>query len=115
MQKKLESAQRALLVLNSALEFYPSDRRLIESENALKEFIISIKVSHWTEQAERAAFKGNYNRAVNHYQDALFFMSRENIQSDEMKLTIEKIKAEIEKLRAVSEVKIQGKLPGKRK
>jgi hypothetical protein len=106
IQKKLESAQRALLVLNSALEFYPNDRQLIESENALKEFIISIKVSHWMEQAERAAFKGNYNRAVNHYQDALFFMSRENIQSEEMKLTTDKIKAEIEKLRAVSEEKI---------
>ncbi|HXG83492.1 MAG TPA: hypothetical protein VNI84_05625 [Pyrinomonadaceae bacterium] len=102
MSEKLESAQRALATLNSALEFYPHDRQLLESEAVLKEFITSIKVSHSIEQAERAAFKGGYKRAINHYRDALFFMTRENAQSREMELTAEKINVEIENLYRLS-------------
>jgi hypothetical protein len=99
---KLEVAQRALTILNSASEFYPNDRRLIESEQALKEFLTSIKVSHLIEQAERAVFKGNNKRALNHYQDALFFLARENNQNEQGQLITEKINAEIEKLRQIS-------------
>lgn len=102
MSEKLESAQRALETLNAALQFYPNDKQLIDSENALKEFITSIKVSHWIEQAERAAFKGNFKRAINHYRDALFFMARETVPSEQKVLFAEKINAEIEKLRQLS-------------
>lgn len=102
MPEKLESAQRALATLNSALEYYPDDRQLLESEAVVKEFITSIKVFHSIEQAERAAFKGSYKRAINHYRDALFFMARENAQSREMELTAEKINAEIENLHRLS-------------
>jgi hypothetical protein len=88
--------------LNSASEFYPNDRWLIESEQVLKEFITSIKVSHLIEQAERAVFKGNNKRALNHYQDALFFLARENNQNEQGRVISEGINAEIEKLRQIS-------------
>lgn len=103
ISEKLETAQKALTVLDSALQFYPNERRLVESENALKEFIASIKVSHWIEQAERSAFKGNYKRAINHYRDALFFLARGNIRQDEKEIIAEKINSEIAKLRDVAE------------
>jgi len=102
ISEKLESAQRALAALNSALEFYPHDRQLLESETILKEFIISIKVSDSVEQAERSAFKGNYKRAINHYRDALFFIARESLSSPELEVTVEKINAEIENLHRIS-------------
>ena len=75
---------------------------MLESEAAVKEFIISIRVSHWIEQAERAAFKGNYKRAVSHYKDALFFLARENVQNREIELTADRINSEIERLREVA-------------
>lgn len=103
ISEKLESAQRALETLNAALQFYPNDQQLLESESALKEFITSIKVSHWIEQAERAAFKGNVKRAINHYRDALFFMARETVQTEQRALIAEKINAEIENLRQMSQ------------
>jgi tetratricopeptide (TPR) repeat protein len=105
ISEKLETAQKALTVLDSALQFYPSETRLIESENALKEFIASIKVSHWIEQAERSAFKGNYKRAISHYRDALFFLARGNIQLEEKEIIAERINAEIDKLREIGERK----------
>ena len=102
---KLETAQKALSVLDSARQYYPNDRQLTESETALKEFIASIKVSHWIEQAERAAFKGNYKQAINHYKDALYFLARENVQSVRKDSVAEKINQEIEKLREMADKK----------
>lgn len=97
--EKIETAQKALDVLESALFYYPDEHRLSESEEAVREFIISIRVGHWIEQAERAAFKGNKKRAISHYKDALYFLARENPQNKETDLIAEKINGEIEKLK----------------
>ncbi len=102
MSEKLKTAQKALTVLDSALQFYPDETKLLESEAALKEFVASIKVSHRLEQAERAAFKGNYKRAISHYRDALLFLARENVQEEEKEIIAEKINTEISKLREIS-------------
>ena len=102
ISEKLNTAQEALTVLNSALQFYPNETRLIESETVLNDFIASIKVSHWIEQAERAAFKGNSKRAVSLYRDALFFLDREQVKAEERDTIAEKINSEIESLRKLS-------------
>lgn len=107
MSEKLEAAQKALTVLDSALQFYPGETQLSESADALREFVASIKISHWVEQAERSAFKGNYKRAISHYRDALFFLARENIHNEEKEIIAEKINSEIAKLREISEKKIK--------
>jgi hypothetical protein len=96
---KLEIAARALNILETALRFYPIEGQLIESEVAVKEFITTVKVSHWIEQAEKAAFKANYKRAIHHYRDALFYLARENVRTRERELMAEQINAEIEKIK----------------
>ena len=102
---KLETARNALSVLDSALQYYPNDLQLTESEGALKEFIASIEISHWIEQAERSAFKGNYKNAINHYKDALYFLARENIRNIEKDAIADKINREIENLNDLAEKK----------
>lgn len=99
ISEKINTAQEALSVLNSALQFYPDEPQLMESEAVLKNFISSIKVSHWIEQAERSAFKGNYKRAVSLYRDALFFLAREDVKSEERDMIAENINFEIDLLR----------------
>ena len=96
--EKTETAQKALSVIETALQYYPDERRLIESGEAVREFVTTIKVSHFIEQAERSAFKGNYKRAVSHYKDALFFLARENKTSRETDLLAEQINSEIQKI-----------------
>jgi tetratricopeptide (TPR) repeat protein len=96
--EKTETAQKALGVIETALQYYPDERRLIESEEAVREFVTSIRVSHFIEQAERSAFKGNYKRAVSHYKDALFFLARENKTSSETDLLAEQINIEMQKI-----------------
>ncbi len=102
MAEKTETAQKALNVLQFALEQYPNERQLIESEDAVKEFITSIRVSHFIEQGERSAFKGNYKRAISHYKDALYFLARENVQSKDTELLAARINIEIQKILEIS-------------
>lgn len=99
ISERLDIAQRALTVIESALEFYPEESNLLESEKAIKEFIASIKISHWIERAERAAFKNNYKQALSLYRDALFYLGRENVQSEERRLIADRINSEIDKIR----------------
>jgi len=79
---KLESAQSALGVVEFALNAYPHEPTLLDSQKVLLELVSSIKVSDLIEKAERAAFKGNDKRAVDLYQDALFFIQRDKPGAD---------------------------------
>lgn len=101
ISKKLESANKALAILDSALGFYPNEKELIESAAVVREFIVHVKVSHWIEQAERCAFKEDYKRAINHYRDALFYLARENVKSSERDSIAEKINLQIENIRKI--------------
>ncbi len=99
---KIETAQQANLVLESALSFYPEDSQLIDSIEAVSDFISSIKISHWIELAEKATFKGNYKRAISHYKDALFYLARETIGNIDKDQLAQKINKEIKHLRKLN-------------
>ena len=100
MSDKIEAANRALEVIDSALRLYPEEAQLRESETAVREYITSVKVSHWVELAERAAFKGYYRRAIDRYRDALFYLSRESMGEEARADMAQRIEREIDLLRA---------------
>jgi hypothetical protein len=97
---KIETANRALDCLDSALKAYPDEPELNESTVAIREFIASVKVAHWVELAERSAFKGHYRRAIDRYKDALFYLDRETVKEEVRLAGEERITREIEALRA---------------
>lgn len=98
LSEKLIFAQKALNILDTALEFYPGEGQLLDSVEAVKEFNSSIKISHLIELAEKAAFKGNDGEALNLYRDALFFLRKESFQTSEYRLIEKKVVAEVEKI-----------------
>jgi tetratricopeptide (TPR) repeat protein len=100
MSDKIETANRALDCLDSALKVYPDEPELEQSRLAIREFIASVKVAHWVELAERSAFKGHYRRAIERYQDALFYLSRGTVKEELRSAGAERIVREIELLRA---------------
>jgi hypothetical protein len=100
LSEKTETAMRALDCIDSALKIYPDDAELNESGNAVREFMVSVKVAHWVELAERSAFKGHYRRAIDRYRDALFYLMRGSVDETLRAATAEKIGREIELLRA---------------
>jgi hypothetical protein len=97
---KIETANRAINCLESALKAYPDEVELNESTGVLREYIASVKVAHWVELAERSAFKGHFKRAIDRYKDALFYLERETVKEDVREAGRERIKGEIEALRA---------------
>ncbi len=111
ISKKLELASKALNILDSAIRFYPNEKQLLDSSSVIHEFIATVKVTHWIEQAERCVFQENYKRAIKHYRDALFYLERENERSDERDSIAEKIKCEIENLTKISAEKHELSLP----
>jgi tetratricopeptide (TPR) repeat protein len=100
MSDKIETANRALDCLDTALKVYADEPELEASKLAIREFIASVKVAHWVELAERSAFKGHYRRAIERYKDALFYLSRETVKEDVRAAGVERIGREIELLRA---------------
>ena len=77
LYEKVETANRALDCIDQALRVYPDDDELTRSAQAVHEFIISSRVAHWIELAERAAFKHQFKRAIDCYRDALYYLSRD--------------------------------------
>jgi tetratricopeptide (TPR) repeat protein len=100
LSDKIETAQRAIDVIEAALKAYPGEGELEDSVLAIQEFIGSVKVSHWVELAERAAFRGKYARAIDRYRDALFYVSREKMREETRAETAQHIQRQIEMLRA---------------
>ena len=97
---KIETANRALDCIDSALKVYPAEAELEESKLAIREFVASVKVAHWVELAERSAFKGHHRRAIERYKDALFYLNRETVKDEIREAGAERIMREIELLRA---------------
>lgn len=100
LSDKIETAQRAIEVLDEALKVYPDEQELRDSSIAVRDFIGSVKVGQWVEMAERAAFRGKYARAVARYRDALFYLSRAEMGEDARDEAATRIQREIEMLRA---------------
>ena len=92
---KIETANRALDCIDSALRIYPAEAELHESKTAITEFIASVRVAHWVELAERSAFKGHYRRAIDRYRDALFYLNQDAVKPDVRRAGSEKIEREI--------------------
>ena len=99
LYEKVETANRALECIESALKIYPDEEELKVSARAVRDFITSSRVAHWVELAERAAFKGQYRRAIERYRDALFFLTRDG-GDQHREAGAERITREIELLRA---------------
>ena len=97
---KIETANRALDCIDSALRVYPDEPELHASKSAISEFVASVKVAHWVELAERSAFKGHYRRAIDRYRDALFYLNQDVVKADVRQAGTDKIEREIGELQA---------------
>lgn len=98
--EKIKAAERALEVLNEALQIYPGEAELNASAGAVREFVASVHVKRWIELAEREVFKGHYEKAIDHYRDALFDLTRAEISEDARREVAEKITREVQLLHA---------------
>ncbi len=101
--EKIENAEKALNVLNTALDFYPREVRLLESVDVVKELIASAEISHRISAAERFAERGDHGAAIGNYKDALYYLARDEIEGKETKQLARKITKEVDRLREIAE------------
>jgi hypothetical protein len=99
LSEKIEMANRALECIDTALKVYPEEVELHESARAVREFMTSVRVAHWVELAERAAFKGQHRRAIDRYRNAMFYLNKEDMDDETRRRTAERIGQEIELMR----------------
>ena len=95
---KVSALQNALGVIDSALEYYPAERSLVESRLVLSEMLTTVKVSHFVEKAELSAYKGDVKQALSLYRDALFYLGRDNAKSEQRDAAAQRIMFEIDRL-----------------
>ncbi len=81
--ERIGNAQKAKGAIDYALGYYPDDKNLLESALLMDELILSIKVSDLIEQAERASFKGQTKLAADLYKDALYYLRRNGISTEQ--------------------------------
>lgn len=96
--ERLFAATKALNVIESAMESYPVEPTLIESQELLREMVVSIKVSDWVEQAEKASYKGEYAEARSLYREALYYLGRDNVENADRDQAAGQIIAQIERI-----------------
>lgn len=102
--EKVIGGNRALMVLESALEFYPNEKKITDSILAINEFVSSTKVAESVENAEIAASQNDIPAAVRFYRDALFQLASEHIRISEKEDVAARINQEINKLRSRKQV-----------
>ena len=98
--ERVETAQRALEIIEEALQAYPDETELRDSAAAVREFIAAAQIAHWVELAERSIFKGHYEQAIDHYHDALFYLSRAEMNEATRAAAARRITRQVEMLRA---------------
>jgi len=96
--EKVEIAGKALAVVGTALNIYPTERRLSESSLAIADFIIKVKVSDLVERAGRAESRGSLKNAERLYRNALKELGNGPADGDRA-MAVEKIQTELERLR----------------
>jgi hypothetical protein len=69
-----------------------------EIENKLKNMIHKVKLDGFLEAAKKAGFKGQNEKAIDQYLEALYFIKHDEIPDELQKEEIEKIKAKIQEL-----------------
>lgn len=97
-EDKKRAAKAALNVIDTALKSYPSEESLIDSQELLRDMVVSISVSDWMERAERAAFQGDYASARQLYMEALFYLGRDAVRNEIREVLADRINGELDRL-----------------
>ncbi|MEJ7709776.1 MAG: hypothetical protein WKF84_07920 [Pyrinomonadaceae bacterium] len=95
---KIETALKASEIIEMALRVYPEERQLHESIAAIGDYVASVRVEYWMELAERAFFKSHYRKAIDRYQNALFYLDRDKAWGKWRAETEEQIQRQIQSL-----------------
>jgi hypothetical protein len=100
--QRVEISSNALQMVENALVLYPSDNRLLESAQALREYISAVNVGDRFAEAEKQESEGRIAEAIDRYEAILGQLPAEHFGEDEMRLLSERVASKLEELRSRS-------------
>ncbi len=98
---KMGEANKALIKINERRrEIQEKDKinMIEEKEKEIKTFIHETQLNEFIEEAKKAEFKGKKAKALDKYQEALYFLQNDEIDDSLQKEKIAEIKAKISEL-----------------
>jgi hypothetical protein len=96
--ERIESAQKAVHVIEQALAHYPAEPHLLESRDVLDELVVSIKVANLIERAEHAVFDNDDSEARSRYSEALYLLKGDGPKESRHR-AIAHVESELAKIR----------------
>lgn len=96
VRTKISNADKALDELLKFKQLYDYENKGMEE--TIHAYIHKVQFDDYVEQAEKHAFKGNIKKAIDKYQDTLFFLKKDNIPDDSQKELFEMIEKKIDEL-----------------
>lgn len=98
---KVNNANKALEILKEALtDQYVDKHKIQDSVLFIKKYIHTEELKALELTAERFEFKGNLKKALDSYQDVLFFLKKDEIDDAQQKTDLNRIENKIEQLKA---------------
>lgn len=99
---KVNSANKALEILRDAVNDEYVDKTMLKQTIIfIKTYINKAELEDIEVKAERYEFKENYKKALDLYQDALFFLKKDEIDDAQQKEDFKRINNKIEKMRTL--------------
>ncbi len=98
---KMSGANKALIRINERKEEVQEEEKIKEieeKEKELKKFIHDTKLNEYLDEAKKAEFKGKKTKALDKYQEALYFLQNDEIDDSLQKEKINELKAKISEL-----------------
>jgi hypothetical protein len=96
--EKIRIGKKSLIVLESALEFYPNEKKLTESRDALQHFVSSALIAESIENAEKCLAVADGLSATKYYFQALSEIERSSAPAYEKDPILAHINQEISRL-----------------
>lgn len=96
---KQKYAKEALVVIDAAMKAGIADQKaILEPVEGLRRYIAQVEIDEFVEKAKRYEFKGNKNKALEFYKDALYSALNDDIPDEEQSEVIEQLKTRITEL-----------------
>jgi hypothetical protein len=95
---KINNANKALLQIQEYKPELINPDLINDLENKVKKYVQEIQLQSYLENAKKAEFKGNVKKAIDQYQEALYFLKNDDIDDSLQKEQISTIENKIFKL-----------------
>jgi len=96
---KVNAINKALLKIREMQKQLEEASSLDDLEKKLNTFIHKTQIDSFINEAKKAEFKGNNKKAIDQYQEALYFLKTDNVDDIQQQKEISEIEANIERLK----------------